>query len=307
MANKLKIYACSGIGASDEKKKYNYWLDNTSTIHNTQAVNNLLSIINLNYSEIEYIADLTDSDVINRLNTIDLMCVCLQAAQDYSSHYTKLGKAGKVISRMLNDGDFNSSSIDNDDRNARLDMLLNKLKTGMESEEQYSDNSEFEDWWHENVVKLNTIGLTDGEQERVREVLNDSISGIGSNDWQEDKDIAKYLNDSGSYFLYLYFTPEQLDNLPRVFTTKNKQQKYIYDYCKGIFTKLSGTEDGMKRVIRSGIIRDYGSDPETICDDIALKGKDSAYYKGVGEAATGMSLDPSESIPLPPLLHSISS
>ena len=54
MAERLKIYACSGIGESAEpqQKMWDYWTDNTDCVSNTQAVNTLIALINRNYIEV---------------------------------------------------------------------------------------------------------------------------------------------------------------------------------------------------------------------------------------------------------------
>ena len=46
MSEKLKIYACSGIGSTDPQKPVEYFTDGTSTVSNTQAVNTILARIN---------------------------------------------------------------------------------------------------------------------------------------------------------------------------------------------------------------------------------------------------------------------
>ena len=76
MANRLKIYACSGIGQT-EQGTWNYWLDNTETVNNTQAVNTLLALINRNYIEVTRLRGMSDADKIANLNDIDVYVLCL--------------------------------------------------------------------------------------------------------------------------------------------------------------------------------------------------------------------------------------
>ena len=61
MSEKLKIYACSGIGETD-KKTSAYWTDGTNSVSNTQAVNTLLAKINLAWAEYTNMRDLSQAD-----------------------------------------------------------------------------------------------------------------------------------------------------------------------------------------------------------------------------------------------------
>ena len=74
MANKLKIYACSGIG--NENVRYTYWLDNTKTVSNTMAVNTLLALINRNNIEILRLVTMTNEQKLANLNDIDVYVLC---------------------------------------------------------------------------------------------------------------------------------------------------------------------------------------------------------------------------------------
>lgn len=281
MPDRLKIYACSGIGDVSTQKAatYDYWLDNTNSLTNTQAVNTLLAKINLNIAEVENL-ELLKEDVIERLNAIDLFVVCLYVAQDYASHYTKLQKAGAVIGNMLLDGLFYSESLDNKERDANLDELIRLFDERFMNDGEIKENAEFTKWWDENVVSRNRIGLSAEEREVVQQTLNNTqISGIGKElDWHDNKELSKYLSDGASYFLFTYFTQAQLNSLPncnrRIISLKKTQQLRTYNYCKSLFVGIYGSEKEMKDIIRAGIIGRFKVTPEDVCLDI-VNGKRS--------------------------------
>lgn len=272
MANRLKIYACSGIGDAAPKSSgmYNYWTDNTNTLSNTQAVNNLLAKINLFVSEVENLR-LNDGEVLDRLDAIDKLIVCLDAAQNYAGD---LEKAGRVFGTMVAQKQFVCDSLNNDERDKHLDELLSWFEDAMAKDGQYVlASDQFLNWWDENVVKLNKVGLDVAQQEAVQAALDSSaISGIGDLDWRDNKELSNYLSNGGTYFLYTYFTDAQLASLPNenrlIFAKKRKQQLAIYNYVKSLFVGTYGTESAMKDIIRAGIIARFEDTPENVCKDI---------------------------------------
>ena len=290
MAGKLKIYACSGIGDAPKGRMqmYDYWTDNTNTLNNTQAVNGLLADINLLMAEIDYISYLSDRDVIDRLNQIDLLVVCLDAAQNYAQHYTKLEKARDVIGTMLAQGQFKSNSLDNQSRDEHLDNLLTYFNDAMAADGQYNlSSSKFANWFDQNVISKNQVGLPVEERTAMQSALSEAVSGIGDADWHSDKDLSKYLSDAGTYFLYTYFTSAQLAKIPAKNRTKIKtkieKQKYTYNFCRDKFVGIYGSEAKYKEIIRTGIIAQFGVTPEDVCEDIAT-GKRTV--QGIGQIAT---------------------
>lgn len=269
MANRLKIYACSGIG-STSKNTYDYWTDNTNTINNTQAVNLLLSRINLLYSSVLYL-EMSTAELLECLNAIDLYVVCLDAAEKYANHYTKLEKAGKVIGTMLSQGYFNSGSLDNKERDLRLDELIGLFEDAMDENGQCElATDEFLNWWSKDIIALNKIGLSKEDRTIVEDTLRSTPVSVGDADinWESIPDLNKYLSDASEYFLYTYFTDEQIEKLPRVFKAKRRTQNDIYRYCKQLYTDANGREEAMQNIIRGKIISRYGATPEQVCDDI---------------------------------------
>lgn len=274
MANRLKIYACSGIGEATNSRVpfYKYWTDNTNTLNNTQAVNLLLTDINLLYSSAENL-QLEDSEFIRCLNSIDLYVVCLDAAKKYAQHYTILEKAGRVIGTMLSQGQFDYESTDSLERDRHLDELIDWFEDAIQKNDQYVlASDEFLAWWQENVIALNKIGFSASEREKIQTALSNRISGIGDLDWHNNKELAEYLSNAGTYFLYTYFTDKQLNKLPyknRVkFIKKRNDQLRIYEYCKKLYVGTFGKESAMQNIIRTGIQDRYKDTPENVCESI---------------------------------------
>lgn len=293
MSKKLNIYACSGIGDAPDGlarvNRYDYWTDNTNTLSNTQAVNGLLASINLAMAEVDYIPTLSDSEIIKRLNEIDLWVVCLDAAQNYAEKYESLEKAGRVIAVMLENNAFAYTSVDNDERDAHLDNLIAMFRTEMRSNGQkFPSSNDFLVWWDGNILTKNTVGLTASEQSKMQSALDTvKVSGIGAADWHDDAELSKYLTDAGTYFLYTYFTDAQLKKLPAkdkaIVKAKINKQKYTYNFCKSKFVGIYGSEAKYKDIIRTGIIAKFSAQPETVCEDIST-GKHK--IEGVGMAVS---------------------
>ena len=280
MSKKLKIYACSGIGNTNTE--YNYWLDDTKTVSNTQAVNGLLSMINLCYSEVQNL-NMTTSERVERLNQIDIYSVSMYYAQVYANAPEDLHRAGQVIGYMLEKGVFDYDSLSNEERDTHLDEVLEQVADVI-SDDTLKASGEFTKWWKTNVEDKDKVFLSKKQQESVTTVLENAgkkISGVGAtyDDWKQNADLAEYLNNAAEYFLYTYFTDEQLKNLPRVFSTKKKTQQKTYNYCKAMFVGVYGSEESMQNIIRAGIISYFKETPEQVCTSIA-----NNETKGVGIA-----------------------
>lgn len=296
MSNKLKIYACSGIGNAEySNTPIAYWTDNTNTISNTQAINTLLARINLLNISISRLQGITPEEKIECLNEIDMLCVCLDAAKRFNGDNEGLEYAGGVIYKMMSDDMFAFDNLNTDARDAHLDELI------AYANEQYNDrtpianiNPEFMQWWNESVVSRNKVGLNFGQQQNARKALKKAveiIKGIGTVDWSQygdpewlnNADLAEMLTKGAEYFLYTYFTQAQLNKLPYIFKLKQKQQMRTYNYCKSMFVDIYGSEEEMQMIIRAGIVDMMGEEPEGICDGIA-----SGKTKSIGIATEAL-------------------
>lgn len=275
MADKLKIYACSGVGdvqtqAENSIKDVTYWTDNTNTASNTQAVNTLLNLINSNFTEIEFLDGLTRQEKIERFNDIDLWTVAINAAEMFKNDPAALHHAGEVIGMMIDQGDFSLDSLNTQERDEHLDQLLNEADGYYASKLDISTpNVNFMAFWKEYVEDRNKVGLSEKQQQLVAEALR-SIDGIGVVDesWKENPELAKYLIKGSEAFIYMYFTPEQLEQLPTIFYKRRQKQIKIYNYCKTYFVGVYGSEAEMNEIIRNGIIQYFHHTPEEVCAKI---------------------------------------
>ena len=309
MSGKLKIYACSGIGSVDAQKRVGYWLDGTNTLSNTQAVNTLLARINEKYIAATRLIGISNSDKIALLNDVDLLQVALEAAKRFKGSDEQLRHAGEVICEMWKNGAFKCDTLDARKREDHLDELLGKFDEAVADTTQVQNlDKDFMDWWQETVVARDKCGLNFGQEQAARKVLKkateeikEQIKGIGkvdwkqyqNGDWLENPDLAKYLTDGSTYFLYIYFTDEQAKKLPTVFQKKRLGQKKVYNYCKALFITNYGSEQDMQRIIRAGIMDELQVTPEQYCEEV-LTGKRNpnavGFLFGAATAAAGFKM-----------------
>lgn len=287
MSEKLKIYACSGIGETDSQEQpIRFWTDGTNTISNTQAVNGLLAKINLAHIQATKQQGLSDGDRIGLLCDVDLFSVALEAAKHYATDNEGLHRAGEVISHMIQVGAFDYREMDSEARENHLEELIDKFYAIHNDGEPLSNvDPDFMDWWKINIEQRNKVGLNFGQQQNIRKALKNAVSGIGEIDphWKDNEDLSNYLLNGATYFLYTYFTDAQLAKLPAAFKVKRKGQLRIYNYCKALFVDQYGSEEDMQSIIRGGIIAELRGEPEQVCADMLAK-----QTKGTGSITTAI-------------------
>lgn len=256
MANKLKIYMCSGVGAP--KDAYKLWLDDTNTTTNTQAVNRLLITINALNVDIDY-RDLTKKEYIEHYNQIDVYVIALQFAKKYAGDNDAMERAGRIIQKYINDGKFSSQAVEDDARAANLDMLYNAISSDFTDGKDSKASGEFIAWWMASIIPYNHVGLTRDQITKSREFMHAQGVGAPQKDYG---DITQYIYDSGQYFLYLFIPTEQAQKLPLFIREKIKIQRKTYDYVKETFVALYGTEQELQTLIRTNIIEHFKHTPE---------------------------------------------
>lgn len=264
--NKLKIYACSGVGKAQPVASVDYWLNNTQTTTNTQAVNTLLARINLAAAEYNNL-ELPDDEKAKLLDTIDFYAVCLVYANMYKDNLSKLHHAGEVIGRLYELGTFVNTSISNAERDENLDAILDKVDSILS--EDITAPDKFMQWWKTTIEDKNKVGMTEKQQKLWSRIAENS--GVGYADYNSNKDLSNYLNNGGTYFLYTYLTDKQLKSQSPVIRNKAAIQKRVYQWCKGSFVGVYGSEKDMQDIIRAGIIRDFKDTPENVCASISDK------------------------------------
>lgn len=285
MADRLKIYACSGLedSAKTTVSGYQYWSNGSDPMDNTQAVNSLIAKINLCRSELLNLAGLTKKDKIDLLNEIVFYNVSLYFTQEYESDANMLHKAGLAICEVFDNNKAYNKNLTVNNYAAYVDSLISQVVNIMNSNVHITTTKKFDTWWKGNITDLNKIGLTADIRMSVRNSIAKRKDGIGEakDGWQNDANIGEYLTKASEYFIYTYFTDEQLRGLPYVYAFKKKRQEYVYDYCKGFFVGVYGTEEDMQNVIRAGIIGYFKHTPEEVCEKIY---SGSPLVKSVGAA-----------------------
>lgn len=277
MSERLKIYACSGIGDVDTEETYNYWTDNTDTLNNTRAVNSLLIAINGAWIRASRFEGLTDAQRIEYLNLIDLYVVCLEAAKRYAEQPEMLHRAGVVIGAMAHDGLFVYDSTNSKKRDAHLDKLIETLNTGIHSDTEYVTEPDWMNWWKENIEDLNEATFSETEKNKIRE----AVSGIG--DTNIPTDPMKMLYEAGTYYIYTYFTQAQLNKLPgknrAIVEKKAKYQKQVYNYNLSYCVRVCGSAAKVREVCTQRIEERFGKPINKVIDDMVANG---GKIEGVG-------------------------
>ena len=266
--DRLKIYACSGVGSTQDQ--YNYWLDNTNAMQATQAVNSLLADINSCYIRATRLIGLTDEERIMELNKLDLLVVCLDAAEQFSAVPEKLSYAGRVIGQMDLNGMFDFDTMISTERDNHLDELLAYANAQYETMQPVmAKNPEFYKWWNANVVALNKNVFTEEQRIAVAKELRGSfVKKVSGDNWEDNADLRKYFYDAATYFMYTFFTEDQLNKLPEIFRTRRSYQLRVYNYCKALYVGIYGSEEKMRQIISDRIISEIQVTPEEMCKTI---------------------------------------
>lgn len=272
MSDKLKIYACSGVGSTtqDAKQLHSYWLDGTRTVSNTQGVNTLLALINLELAELNTLP-LNDHERLEKYNKLDLLTICLRVAQRYGDDEKKLALAGKAIGKLAQDGTLDCVDTDDDSRSAHLDAVYSRVLDMVASGQVGTTDPEFVEWYNTTILQANKVGLTKEQQKAVQ--------GVGATD---EQDPAYYISNSKDYFLYLYIPNDDIKNWKPIVAERRDKQREIYAYCVNCLQPLYGaaTQQVLQAQIRKSILETFGTTPEKVLE--GMKGN-----KGVaGEPVT---------------------
>jgi len=261
MSNRLKIYACSGIGETNRAKT---WIsEDTNAATNTQGMNAILAIINSLAVDLRYPENLTEKEIIAAYNALDLYSVCFYYARLYREATETLATVGNCIQKYIADGGFNSKSTRSEWHDQLVDSIIDDIDAMVASGDIQEQTGEFAEWWKKTVVDGNVVGLQqDGK--------------IGATIKEDYGDLNKYLYDGGMYFLYLYIAEEKRSSLPYKIRRKIRKQQEVYDYCKKCFCAenggIYGSESDMQRIIRDGIKEDFkGQTPEEVLDQLLNK------------------------------------
>ncbi|MBO4693415.1 MAG: hypothetical protein J5659_03355 [Clostridia bacterium] len=270
MADKLKIYACSGIDDEQKPGQLKFWTDGSDVLTNTQAANGILTEINLLRSELRNLP-LSEEERIERYNAIDIYTVCLYFVNQWADDEGKMYRVGFAIGELINQKAFDNTTLSIREREDAINNIIARINEMLESQNHFKKNEAFSEWWNENVMARLKVGLDDKKRKELENAFATAVKGLGKVDeaWKGDAKLSDYLLNGSEYFLYLYFTPQQLAELPRVFRVKAEKQKATYNDCKAQFVGVYGSERDMQNIIRAGIQDYFHATPEAVCDRIA--------------------------------------
>lgn len=257
----LKIYACSGVG---EAADLDYWLNGTKTATNSQAVNYLLAKINyLNvtlklYQNPEQIADVA--------NELDFYLLALYCIDNYGNEPAELPRAGRILAHMYASGMFNLGSIDDDKRSENLDELEKDFTRYMSMRSDFSDGAvDIENWWNDTIIPASqTPALSPEKQKASEEFFAKSISGPTG-------DFSVYLDDAGSYFLYMYIPESEISKYPFVIRARRAKEIELYNYVVKCATPLYGSVEAIDEIIYSGVVKKYNAFPEDVIKTLSTE------------------------------------
>ena len=294
MADKLKIYACTGLGSNDQRATFEplaFWTDGSNTIDNTQAVNSLLVKINVCLAELQGI-DTTPEQKTDLVNAINFYCVCLYFARIYANDSVQLSRAGKAIAALNDAGAFFDAAATTENSEATIDRYIAEVNNVINAagEVKISSSDKTLSWWKKDIIGRNKIGLSAEKRSKIKKAVSGIVeqnSDKTYQDWMSDPDISRILKNASEYFLYTYFTDSEIKKMPRAFRTKKNRQLEIYDYCKDVFVGLYGTEQDMQDVIYAGIYNYFGVAPRKVCTEI-ISGKRNADGSVTGAKGVGL-------------------
>ncbi|MBQ7387877.1 MAG: hypothetical protein IJW01_00630 [Paludibacteraceae bacterium] len=273
MKKGLEIYACSG------NSLYSYYEDNISYYDRKLNVNAVLRSIESKATEIDAL-NLTDSEVIERLNDIDLYVLCLYAIHHYSD---ELYRANAVLNNMLTTGVFNSAYISDYERDTNLDVLIDTFDALMLSEDNYKqENTAFSEWFRTTVIDCNYCPYTEELKQKSIEWFNTNkvVSGVGSSNLSEDEfneylsKPTQFIKNMPGYFTYTYISDDDIDKYPYLVRIKRKKELEVKEYLKyQLVGMVYATVADFENAIRSYFIAEYGETPEDF-----IKGYEQTRY-----------------------------
>ena len=192
-----------------------------------------------------------------------------QFAKQFTGNNEALTKAGAVIQQLINDGEFNYKSLDDNERSGHLDTVFAAAGNSVHSNGAVSAAGDFYKWWLSFVIPNNRYGLPETKQQQLIQALKPQNIGATEDDFKRDYgDIGVYLYNSADYFLYLWIPAAKEARLPYFLKKKIRKQQEIYRYVSQVFTALYGGEEDMQRIMRTRIIAQTGHTPEEAIDQL---------------------------------------
>lgn len=229
--SKLNIYRLSGVNVENQNQQFNIWTANSDTLTNTRAANYVLAKINALLARTQY-----TEPTANLYNELDLYSVMLNALAISHKDDTLLRKCGYCIQAMLNDGFFQESALDEENRIRILDETEAIFETYYSTDTE-TMTGEFVDWWEQKIIANNYNDVAAGASERLRRFEREQA--IGSLDATQYKDLATYIADNGAYFLYFFIGEKNIGKysatIRKRYRMEEKMFKVICTQCIGVY------------------------------------------------------------------------
>ena len=288
----LNIYACNGIGTLNSVGMYRYWSAGTTDYLNTIAFNSQLTIVNDLLADYE-LSD-TDADAVKIANDIDLhICIlqCLAWNVENPQQYP-LARLGLIVNKMLEDGLFESTLMDDDERADNLDELLHTLSDRVISNIVGNTNeSEFLTYWQNDVIDKNTNTLSDEAKERLNiffasdRGISDSLDDVMSLNPSDFANMADYVKACGASFLYLWL--DDIDKYNYKIRKRRKKEDEVFAYICNVCYPIYDA-DAIKRLMQIGIKESCKAKPTELLNGLIERGDKSVYLKSGGVGAFGV-------------------
>lgn len=250
--SRLNIYRLSGL--SDEpsqKPNYRFWTADTDTLTNSRAANYALSQVNALMAVIKYGEPTNET-----YNELNLFSVILEALALAKRDTYVMRKCGYVIQSMLNDGYFDYT-ITADNSADTLQECYNVF------DRYYSENKEtqsgaFVEWYEVNIIGNNYNEAPQEAPSRLRRAERQSVGSLDPSDY---KDLATYVADNGSYFLYMFIGESKIGSYSSTIKKRYRKEIEMYEaickQCSGVYSK-----ETVYNMLYAGCCDTYGMTPD---------------------------------------------
>lgn len=259
MRGALNIYRLSGL-----RENVSYWTAESNTLTNTRAANFIISKINMLLAELDY----GEGKKSDTMNCIDVMCISLEALRRCKRDEWALLCAGSTIQEMIDEGEFECESEDDDERTEHLEALEREFTERFD--ETCATTGKFTAWWEKNIVSNNYNSGYNAAQRFEEYKREQRINGVTNPGDYED--LAEYVYKSGQYFLYLFIGDEEIKRYNATIRKRYRKEKEMYEYvclqCKGVYTA-----DTVFDMLYSGCTNEYKMTPKAKIEQLQKLGK----------------------------------
>lgn len=229
--SKLSIYRLSGLSdEQSQKPAYQFWTADTDTLTNSRAANYALSQVNALMAVINY-----GEPTSATYNELNLFSVILEALALAKRDTEVMRTCGYVIQSMLDDGYFGV-----DVTAANADTTLQDCYNAFDSyysEQKLTTSGTFVEWYEKAIVAENYNEAPQDAPSRLRRAERESIGSLDPKDY---KDLATYVADNGSYFLYMFIGESKIGSYSSTIKKRYRKELEMYDaickQCAGVYT-----------------------------------------------------------------------